>query len=266
MWIMGIGMVTISFQKPPSKDSVAATSDNVLVKAGPDIEQKAKVTNTPTPVPTATPIPEDPTKLKENSDTKLNELIQTFYQAMLDVDGEKLQSILSETSTFDIEKIAKKQEYIEAYDNIVCYSKPGINEGDLVVYVTYDMKITTIATYAPSLDQFYVIKQGDTYLITYNNSNSYINDLLLTYYNGNDVQALVKEVGLNLEEAKESDSDLNEFINNLTNSISQSSSSNEASESSDDASESSDDTNEVSIDTSESSDENNEGFDETSVN
>ncbi len=220
MWIMGIGMVTITFKKPPKADSVPANSDHAIAKASPDIGAKPQVTNIPTPLPTITPIPEDPTKLKKNSDEDLNELIHSFYQAMLETDEATLESITTETSTIDIEKIAKEQEYIEAYSNIVCYTKPGIKEGDLVVYVTYDIKITTIATNAPSIDQCYVTKQGDTYVIAYNNISSEITDLLSTYFYSEDVQTLVKNVDINLDEAKQSDSDLNEFINNLTNSIS----------------------------------------------
>ncbi len=253
MWIMGIGMVTISFKKPPKEDSVPASSDHALAIVT-DVVTKAIISDTPTPLPTATP--EDPTKLIKNTDLKLNKLIQTFYQAMLDVDGETLQSILTDTSTFDIEKIAKKQEYIEAYDNILCYSKPGLNDGDFVVYVTYDMKITTISTYAPSVDQCYVVKQGDNYLIAFNNFDSKISDLLNTYYNSEDVQALVQEVGINLNKARQSDQDLDEFINNLTNSISQSSSSSEASEGSSEASDS-----QSSEDSSESSESSNETSD-----
>lgn len=232
MWIMGIGMLTISFQKPEEAKSVPANA-SVASKATASPTQgiTAIATNTPTPIPTATPIPEDPTKLKKCDNPKINQLIETFYQAMLDCDEETLTSIITDTSVIDIEKIAKTHEYIEAYDNFVCYTKPGVKEGDYVVYLTYDIKITTIETYSPSLDRCYVTKEGDSYLIVYNNFDHIIDKLMKDYDESDDIKELLAQVKENLKKAQESDSDLNDFINNLTSYIEKSNSSKKSSES-----------------------------------
>lgn len=226
MCIMGIGMLTISFNGTSKEDSILANSDNVKIADNltpTPIAKKPTVTSTTTPIPTptVTPVPEDPTKLKLNTDEKLNNIINAYFKAKIELDEEALTAMVTDPEAVNIEILAKVQEYLEAYSNIVCYTKPGTNDGDLIVYATYDMKITTIDTYAPSIDYIYVTTSEDDYRIIYSTKDLTQDQIKLKeeYFSCEDVKTLVTQVDDNLKKAQENDSDLNDFINNLTNSI-----------------------------------------------
>ena len=223
MWIMGIGMLTISFQLPSVDPSVAAGSKNVILTVTPDSSTTPSIE--PTSTPTVTPIPEDPTLLKLNTDTNLNELIKTYYKAKLETDEETLTSIMTEASGINIEIISKVQEYIEGYEDIIIYTKPGVKEGDYVVYATYGMKITTIDTPAPSVDRLYVTTQNDKYLLSFGDLTQEEAKLLDSYTESEDVKDLITSVNKELEAAQAADSDLKEFILNLKKSLNTSQSS-----------------------------------------
>lgn len=215
---MGIGMLTISFNSTSKEQSVPASAQNTILTATPRADFSS-TTPTQLPTPTASPIPEDPTLLKLNTDVELNDLIQTYYTAKIETDEDTLTSIMTEASAINIEVISKTQEYIEGYEDIVCYTKPGVKEGEFVVYVTYGMKITTIETPAPSVDRLYVTTVNDKYLLSFGALTDEETKLLETYTASEDVTELIQTVNKQLQKAQAADSDLNEFILNLTNSI-----------------------------------------------
>ena len=222
MWIMGIGMLTISFSPVSDEESIPA---NLILTVTPQAALASTTptkvpTKAPTATPTVTPVPVDPTLLKLNSDIKLNNLVHTYYTALIEVDEETLTSVVTDPSVIKIDQISKTQEYIEDYLNILCYTKPGIKEGDYVVYVTYDMKITTIDTPAPSVDHLYVTTVDNKYLLSTDSLNDEELSLLKGYDSASDVIELVQKVNTKLKDAQAADSDLNEFIQNLTNSLS----------------------------------------------
>ena len=220
MGVMGIGMLTISFDKTSQADQSAletGSSQVVMLNEG----DMASTTPTPTtgPTNTPTPIPKDPKKLKLNDQAEIDTLIQTYYSAMLDTDEEMLASIMTDASVINIEVISKKLEYISDYHNIICYTKPGVKDGDYVVYATHEMEVASIETYAPSIDQFYVTTVDGKLYLCFGDLETDILALLQEYIKSEEVKELIAKVNLAFKEACDRDQDLKDFYINLTSSI-----------------------------------------------
>ena len=98
------------------------------------------------------------TPLAENAYTDVNGMMNTFYNALASGDMDTVRAVKDYNSDKEIIAYEKKSEFIERYDNIKCYTKPGIEEDSYFVYVTYDVKIQDIDTEAPGLNAFYVYK------------------------------------------------------------------------------------------------------------
>ncbi len=239
MGVMGIGMLTISFDKTSQADTGAVkTVSDLVVNSTKDIVSKDMPAKVPTPGTNSSITPtlalEDPLKLKLNDNPELNNLVKTYYSAMLDTDEDTLSSIVTDPSVINIEVINKKLEYISNIHNIVCYTKPGVNEGDYVVYVAYDMEIASIDTYGPSLDYLYITSINDKLYVKTGVLDEKIQTLRNEYFNTQEVKDLLKSVNQALTEACKSDQALQEFFDNLTTSI-KASESDSTTESSDDA-------------------------------
>ena len=110
------------------------------------------------------PVPEVP--LEENAVAPVNELMNQYYTALADGDVDTLVQIKNYIS--DVEKlyIEKKSNYIERYENIVCYTKAGLAEDSYLVYAYNEAKIQDIETTIPALNTFVVYKNesGDYYI------------------------------------------------------------------------------------------------------
>ena len=106
--------------------------------------------------------------------------------------------------------------YIESYNDITVYTKPGLTDDSYVVYASYKLKFTDIKTEAPGLSQLYVMKNEDgSYIIHNDSSDEKINAYLQKVTQDEDVQKLVSQVEDDLNSAIESDEDLKAFEEQL---------------------------------------------------
>ena len=159
----------------------------------------------------------DPSRyeLKKDAYPEINQLYETYYQAMKDRDVETLSKIV-DGYTFTQEEVDKESEYIEDYRNISCYTIDGILEGTYVVYVYHEVKFRNIDTYAPGLYGSYVCTNEDGSL--------YINEGLVEgevaafieeMDSSDDVRALNQEVDQALAQAQASDPALDNLVTML---------------------------------------------------
>ncbi len=222
MGILGVGMVTFSFQVAP--DSVLPAA---FIKDGdPDSLDSPSPTTlassqtlTPTASVTNTPVPENPKALKKDAFPEINELIEKYYTAKINPAPESveiLKECVTDATLLDFNLIFKKVEYITDYKNFHCYSTPGIGEIDYIVYVSYDIMITTIQTASPSFDVFYIIYQDDKPYIYLGTVTQETKDYIDKRTLDKDVQKLKQEADDNLAKNIEMDEDLREFYENLT--------------------------------------------------
>ncbi len=103
----------------------------------------------------------------------VNALIQNYFAAYASADIEALEAIASPISDNEKSYIQVFGEYIESYENIVCYTKRGLTDDSYLVSAYFDLKFYGVETMAPGLDFFYVETKEDGSL--------YINNLYSPY-------------------------------------------------------------------------------------
>lgn len=158
---------------------------------------------------------EETSSLEENAYPEVNTLINSFYEAWGQKDIEKMKQLTDNLDAADEAKVSNST-YIEGYNDITVYTKPGLTEDSYVVYASYKLKFTDINTEAPGLSQLYVIKNEDgSYIIHNDNSDEKINNYLQKVTQDKDVQELVSKVEDDLNAAIESDEDLKAFEEQL---------------------------------------------------
>lgn len=153
--------------------------------------------------------------LAKNAYANVNELMQSFCTAMADGDMDTVKAIKDYNSDKEIITYQEKSEFIERYDNINCYTKPGIEDNTYFVYVTYDVKFKDIETTAPGLNAFYVYTSEDGSLKIDGDTEENIKAAFKLVTNQDDVVDLYNKINVSYTEAIASDEALNQFMEEL---------------------------------------------------
>lgn len=156
--------------------------------------------------------------LLERNQEEVLDVITRYCTARAAKDYDTLAQIwevFDETTT--PAELEREDAAVESYSNIMTYSKPGMTDGSYVVYVYLDIKLTGINTLAPSLWEEYLItnESGDL-VIADKESSKELQDFLLELQSDEDVQVLIADVDQKLEDAKEQDEDLKNFVESGT--------------------------------------------------
>lgn len=86
----------------------------------------------------------------------VNALISQYYTAYAAGDVATISAIATPVTPNEQSYITMFSQYVEAYQNISCYTKSGLTEGSYLVSVSLDIKFAGVDTPAPGLDFFYV--------------------------------------------------------------------------------------------------------------
>ena len=156
-------------------------------------------------------------KLIADAYPEINSLVAEYYAACLAGDLEQLNRIVESDHKLTEDDLKNSGEYIEAYQNVICYTVKGPVENSYIVYVRSDVKLINIETPAPSLERMYVRQNAEgSYYIC-----SSISDEMTAYAermdNSESVRILLADVNKKFKQACAEDSDLNEFYNRLLN-------------------------------------------------
>ena len=122
------------------------------------------------------------------------------------------------TDNFDATDEAKvtNATYIESYDNIVVYTKQGLEKDSYVVFVSYDLKFKDVKTAAPGLSELYVIKNDSgNYVIHNDDSDAEVQECIEKTRQEKDVMTLIEDVENKLNEDMASDAELKAFEEKL---------------------------------------------------
>ncbi len=147
------------------------------------------------------------------------ELMTEYYTARADKDYEAMADLCEVFDDATQSEVEQKDVAIESYSNIMTYSKAGMADGEYVVYVYFEAKITGIDTLAPSLREWYVITDADGKLVIANREDdSEMEAYIQSMRTDADVQALITDVNNELAQAEEADEDLKNFLENTSDS------------------------------------------------
>lgn len=152
-----------------------------------------------------------------NADVNINALMADYYDALVKGDSEKLKDIVTEPESFgDMMIYETKAQVISEYSNITCYTIPGLNENEILVFTTSNVTITGVNSKPLDIKQFYVVKDGNNYKI----NNGVLSQEVIDYINvqagSPDVQALYKSVQDNINQCLAEDSTFADFYNKIS--------------------------------------------------
>ncbi|MDE6025052.1 MAG: hypothetical protein K2G45_06345 [Lachnospiraceae bacterium] len=154
-----------------------------------------------------------------NKYPEVNDLIEKYLTAISECDEKTLKSLVSNPAEFDdMTNYEKRATVITGYENIVCYTIPGYNEGDLLVYVIANLTfsdITEITCKPLDISYVYLKKNYDDYIIQNIISDENINEYIESKYQNSDIQNLYKSVKENIDSCVETDSAFAEFYNKI---------------------------------------------------
>lgn len=160
-----------------------------------------------------------------DADEKINELIQKYYTYYANADIPGLETVAVPISDNEKSFIQMYTSYVDSYENLACYTKQGLNEGDRLVSVYLEIKFNGVDTLAPGLDFFYVQTddEGKYYINNlYSQYNSLtreqptdpaIDTLIEAFESQDDVVALQNDVQSQYEAAVNSDENLKRLVN-----------------------------------------------------
>lgn len=151
--------------------------------------------------------------LLENAYPEVNELITTYCTALQSDDLETLKSLLDYSEDKELLRMQENGSHIESYNNIVCYTKSGLEPDSYVVYACYDVKFEGFDTLVPGLTPFYVSKdaEGKFYIHDWEHdpeAAAYANEITAQA----DVAALYDKVRVGAEEKLAQDPELSDFL------------------------------------------------------
>lgn len=151
----------------------------------------------------------------------VNSLVETYFASLASGDVNTITAIKNKTDEEELLKIQKKSAYIESFENVNVYTKPGPVDNSYVAFVYYEIKFKDLNTLAPGLITLYMSAGEDGNLRIYDGQldeqldesvTDYIKELAVT----DEIVALFDKVKVKYNEAVDSDPDLKAFIEGLS--------------------------------------------------
>lgn len=233
--ILLIGLISFRFDAAPKNNNSGNTTnstptdqDGTVTDASPTeqpVTPTETITTAPTAVPvTSTPVPSEPAEpdnvLLREAYPDIHKLIENYLQAKLDCTLSAFENVVTDTRYVDLEQVAEETQSIRSYNDIVCYTKQGTNDIDMIVYCTYTMNIVQIDTPVPSIDAFYIqYNEAGVPKVFGGTLDQETANELEKHNEDEDVQLLITETNEAMRKALTEDEDLREFWDNLLNKV-----------------------------------------------
>ncbi len=151
--------------------------------------------------------------LQEEAIPAIHDLMEAYFKARKTCDIEALSKVFGNTCSDEAmsEQGARMEEevkFYQSFENLVCYTATGLDEGDYVVYARFDIKFRQAETLAPSLVVCYVktAADGSYYLVA--DTSTEQSEFMDKANQSEAVQKQAKEVNGGLEHALKSDENL----------------------------------------------------------
>ena len=162
-----------------------------------------------------------------NSPSDVLSLVNQYFAAKTMVEIQALGDLLDPVVSLDQAKVEAEAKVIESYQQICCYTTPGINTGEYGLYVSYDMKIKNISTTVPGLIFMYArpdssgklrLIDSDTLNDEVKKKSDPVKSILEHLAKAADCDAikeLITKTDADYWQARESDKTLDDFIKSL---------------------------------------------------
>jgi len=155
--------------------------------------------------------------LEENAHADVNDIVNRYFNAMTNGDSTTYASLKDGAEQEELIKIEKESAYIDEFDNIKVYTKPGPLAGSQVAFVYYEIKFTGIDTLAPGLTTLYFCPREDGSLyICDANMTEQDTEYIKAFMAQTDVADLFAMVETKYAEALDADTALKDFMSTLS--------------------------------------------------
>lgn len=151
----------------------------------------------------------------------VNNLVETYFNSLAAGDTDTIRAIKNHSEEEELLKIAKRSAYIESFENVNVYTKPGPVDNSYVAFVYYEIKFKELSTTAPGLITLYMSPGQDGNLYIYDGQLDeqldesvvdYIKELAVT----DEIVALFDKVKVKYNEALDKDGELKTFMDGLS--------------------------------------------------
>ncbi len=156
------------------------------------------------------PVEENP--LETDAYEEINTLILKYFHGLSTGDIPLVEDVVDVLTDEEIKVIEKKKDYVESYNDIVCYTKKGLEGNTFVVFASYEMKFYNIATPAPGIMALYVFQGEDgDYRIFNGDASEELTDYVLQLAAEDDVASVIADVDARYQQLVEENEDLGKF-------------------------------------------------------
>lgn len=162
--------------------------------------------------------------LQKDAVEEVNKLIKSFYEAKLNCDADTISQLVypidgysKEELEYEVNGIEGVDDFrrVEDYQNITCYTKPGLLNDTYIVWVYYEMKFANAQTPLPALDNMYICTDESGVYIYNGTIEGEISGYIDELSESEDVRELVSSVNEEFEAAITADEGLQAIIRQL---------------------------------------------------
>lgn len=146
----------------------------------------------------------------------INELVKKYFDGLSTGDLALVESTVDVLTDEEKQIIERKKDYIEAYHNVICHTKDGLDEGSYIVFAEYEMKIYNIETAAPGIMALYVRTAEDGSMYIFNGEVSEeLQNHVLALAAEEEVAAVIADVDARYQQLIAEDEDLGKFAETM---------------------------------------------------
>lgn len=150
--------------------------------------------------------------LEKNAHPEVNEVMEEYFGALAVYDGSVIEKYLLNVNQNELAKIEVMSDYIERYDNIVCYTQKAEAEGAYYVHVYYDLKMKGYDAKLPGVYGFYFCPdEAGNPKICKENDVKVMKDFYVAF-SKQEVQDLYNSTALSYNEILDGDEKLKAFM------------------------------------------------------
>ena len=155
-------------------------------------------------------------QLEKNRYPSVNKLIRLYYSETAAGDLDGLRNLMDQIEEANVSEILNNPNFVEEYEEINVYTKPGKEMGELVVFATYKMKIRGIETPVPGMGTFYVSrKQDGKYSLSNGTYDPSVQEEIQKAAEDEEVKRLAENTRKEYEKAQKSDKELDTMLKGM---------------------------------------------------
>lgn len=158
--------------------------------------------------------------LEENAYPAVNELMEKYFRAAAEGDLDTINTLRDYTEQTELLQIREKSRYLEGYEDINCYTKPGPVDGSYIVYVSYYARFIDMEKRVCGLNTFVVCTAEDGSLYIHDcTEDEDMKEYRTSVTRQDDVVELFNRIQVEYNEAVTGDEELAAFLAKLSDDL-----------------------------------------------